>query len=44
MYIQYTRGTKMHKSERRNDDDDEYSGNLNEQIHYAPHESERSVF
>ena len=21
-----------------------YSGNLNEQIHYAPHESERSVF
>ena len=22
----------------------EYSGNLNEQIHYAPHESERSVF
>ena len=26
----------MHKSERRNDDDDEYSGNLNEQIHYAP--------
>ena len=22
----------------------DYSGNLNEQIHYAPHESERSVF
>ncbi len=25
-------------------DDNTYSGNLNEQIHYAPQESERSVF